>query len=46
MRDLEKLIGCLLALIAIVMAVASIPFLGPIPISVVFFIGCILYRSG
>ncbi|WP_162604836.1 hypothetical protein [Geomonas ferrireducens] len=38
-------IGCLIALVATVMSIASIPFLGPIPIAVVFGIGYSLYKS-
>lgn len=44
MRDFINGAGCLIAVIAIVMSVASIPLLGPIPISAVFFIGYALYK--
>lgn len=45
MRELVNGMGCLIAGIAIIMAVASIPFLGPIPIGVVFLLGYGLYKS-
>jgi len=44
MRELCEGFGCLIVLIALVLSIASIPFLGPIPIGVVFGIGVALYR--
>lgn len=38
-------IGCLIAVVATIMSIASIPFLGPIPIVVLFAIGASLSRS-
>jgi len=45
MKDLFEGIGCLIALGAIILSIAGIPFLGPIPIVVVFAIGYSLYKS-
>jgi hypothetical protein len=45
MREFVNGIGCLIAVIAIVMAVASIPLFGPIPIGVLFMFGYCLYKS-
>lgn len=38
-------LGCLIAVVAFIMSVASIPFLGPFPIALVFGVGAALYRS-
>ena len=44
-EDFFQGLGCLIAIVATVMAVASIPFLGPIPIGIVLAVGYSLYRS-
>jgi len=45
MKGLMQVIGVLMVVVAVIMAVASIPFLGPIPASMVFGIGYVAYRS-
>lgn len=45
MSGLMQAIGVLMVVVAVIMAVASIPFLGPIPASMVFGIGYVAYRS-
>lgn len=44
-EEILKGIGCLIAFIALILSIASIPFLGPIPIAFVFGIGAALYKS-
>lgn len=44
-EEIFKGLGCLIAFVALILSVASIPFLGPIPIAFVFAVGASLYRS-